>query len=64
MLKKYNHDDAKYIGMRDVGNLFKQSLVKIITNQQKPKVLSMVITQNMNEMGTKIKAYQVKNTLI
>ena len=32
LLKKYHdHDDAKYIGIRDVRNLF--NLMKIITNQ-------------------------------
>ena len=33
-LKKYfNHAYAKYIGIKDVGSLFNQSLIKVITNQ-------------------------------
>ena len=33
-LKNYHdHDDAKYIGIRDVANLFNRRLIKVITNQ-------------------------------
>ena len=38
-------------------------LIEIITNQQKSKVLSMVITSNMKAMGIKTKIYQLKNIL-
>ena len=38
--------------------------MKIITNQQKPKVLSMVISSDMKAMGTKIGIYHLKNILI
>ena len=31
--KYYDYDDIKYKGIRDVGNLFSQSLMKIITSQ-------------------------------
>ena len=39
-------------------------LMKIITNQEKPKVILMVITSNMKAMGAKIKIYHLKNILV
>ena len=50
-LKKYFDDDSI------------SQLIEIITNQQKSKVLSMVITSNMKAMGIKTKIYQLKNIL-
>ena len=38
-------------------------LMKTITNQQKAKVLLMVITQNMKAKETKIKIYHLKEYL-
>ena len=64
MLKKYHDlDDAKYIGIRDIGNLFNQSTDKDYYKPIKPKVLLMVITLNMKAMRTNIKIYQLKNIL-
>ena len=31
--KDFNHVDAKYIGIKDVGSLFNRLLIKVITNQ-------------------------------
>ena len=39
-------------------------LMKIITDQQKPKVLLMVITSNRKVKGTKINIYHLNNILI
>ena len=44
--------------------LHSMKLMKTITNQQKPKVLLMVIKQNIKAKETKIKMYHVKNILI
>ena len=41
MIKKYNHDDAKYITIRDVENLFHQSTDK---DYYKPISLSSTLT--------------------
>ena len=55
------HDYAKYIGIRDVGNLFNQSTGGDYYKPKKPKVLSMVIISNMKAMEIKTKIYQLKN---
>ena len=61
-LKKYRlQDDFRHRKIRDIRNLFNQSIMKIITSQQKPKVLLMVITSNMKVKGKKTKIYQLKN---
>ena len=39
-------------------------LTKTITNQQKPKLLLMVIVSNMKAKETKIKIYHLKNIFI
>ena len=37
--KYYDYDDIEYKGIRDVSNLFFWQLIKIVINQQEPKVL-------------------------
>ena len=63
-LKKYqDHDDAKYIGIKDVGNLFNQSTDK---DYYKPTKNKSAFNGNYIEykaMGIKIKNYQKKNVL-
>ena len=44
--------------------LHSMKLMKIITNQEEAKVLSMVITSNMKAKETKIKTCHLKNILI
>ena len=61
-LKKYHdHDDAKYLGIRDVGSLRNQSTDKDYYKPIKTKVISIAITSNMRAMRTKIKIYQLKD---
>ena len=59
--KYYDYDDAEYIGIRHIGNLFNQSTDK---DYYELIVLLMVITQNMKAEGKKIKIYHLKNILI
>ena len=63
MLKKYDdYDDAEYIGIRDIGNLFNHSTDKDYYKPIKSK--SAFKTSNMKSMGTKTKIYQLKNTFV
>ena len=63
--KKYHdHDDAKYVGIRDVKNLFDQSNDK---GYYKPIKTKSAFNSNYIEYesnGDKVKIYQLKNVLI
>ena len=62
-LKKYHdYDDAEYKGIRDVGNLFKQSTEE---DYYKPlNTTSALIILNMKAMEIKTEIYQLKNTFV
>ena len=63
--KHYDYDDVEYKGIRDVGDLFNQSIDEEYYKPiKKPRVLLMVIILNMKLKAMKTKIYQLKKTFV
>ena len=60
----HDHDDAKCIGIRDIGNLFNQSTDKDYYKQIKTKIAFNGNYIEYESNGDKNKIYQLKNILI
>ena len=59
----HDHDDAKCIGIRDIGNLFNQSTDKDYYKQIKTKIAFNGNYIEYESNGDKNKIYQLKNIL-